>query len=101
MTEDKWLQKKNEIDNTARWLQEGERVEIVYGEFEEVETPRKDRRSGREYISKDFKIAVVLPDGRKAFRKVGQYLFSEIIGQFQREKMPKTIQYMRPYYRGR
>jgi len=103
MKEDEWMKKARDIEEAPKWLREGDTVEVVYGEFEEVETPRKDRRTGNEYVTIDFKVSIVLPNGSKAFRLVDKYTFVDLIKEFKAHAkdgvMPKTVTYRRPVRR--
>jgi hypothetical protein len=97
-----WVKRKDELDREAKWLGEGETIEVVYGEFEEVKTPRSDEETGRKYETTDFKIGCMVR-GKKCYRLVNKYLFSEIVGMFQEAKKTKdgeTLTFMRPYGNG-
>ena len=37
LKEDQWILKAKEIEHAPSWLREGDTVEVVYGEFEEIE----------------------------------------------------------------
>ena len=101
--EDEWQKKAKKIETMARWLREGDVVEVVYGEFEEVQTDRVDKRTGNPYQTTDFKITVLKSDGSKAFRLIDKYVFVDLMKSFKAGSkdgvMPKTIQYRRPVRR--
>jgi|GEM_PF-6464531 len=89
-----------ELENEATWLQEGERVEVIYGEFWKGETPRTDDFSGKSYKTKDFKIGCKNEKGDHIFRYVNKYDMRDILATFKAKtvdgKIPKTIMWERP-----
>lgn len=97
---DKWMQKADEIEKTATWLQEDEVVEVVYGDFEEVETSRTDKRTGNPFVTKDWRIGIRVADGSIGYRLIHRSVFVDLIKAFKAEakggKVPETIQYRRP-----
>jgi len=101
--EDKWTKLAFEIKRTPSWLRRGETVTIVYGDFEEVETARTDKKTGASYKSKDWKIGVLLRDGSKAWRMIDKYVFVDVMKMFKARavdgKVPATVVYRRPLRR--
>lgn len=99
------VMRAKEIDEAARWLNEEETVEVVYGEFWEVLTPREGE-GGRSYESHDFKLGCLSECGnlksKRKYKLVNKWMFSEIVGKFQevaaanKGKFPETLLYTRP-----
>lgn len=101
--DDKWFAKKEEIDDNALWLNEGDTVTVHYGDFEEITTKRRDKKTDNPYETHDFKVGVTLPNGVRTYWKVSKYLFSAILQQFADAprkadgKIADTISYTRPF----
>jgi hypothetical protein len=93
---------KTDIDTEANWLRDGESIEVIYGEFWEAKTKRKDEITGNEFETDDFKIGGTSEDGKHVFRLVNKYVFSDIIGLFQSKavdgKLPKTVFFEKPFF---
>lgn len=97
-----WTEEKDKIERTPVWLRESDIVEVDFSVMPEpVETPRKDARTGREYKSIDYKIAIFLADGSRAFRMIDKYVLVDMTKAWElaSPSKPKRMSYRRPVRR--
>lgn len=94
------LKELEALEKQASWLTEGERVEVVYGEFWKVKTPRTDNDTGKPYATNDYKIGCKNEDGDHVFRLVNKYDWKRIMDTFKAKmvnnKMPQSVWFERP-----
>jgi hypothetical protein len=88
----------------ARWLQEGEEVEVIYGQFFKHPTPRKDDDTGNEYVTQDYRIGCRDPrTGQMMWKYVNHWTYDEIVDMFTAAKKAKdgeVLLYRRPFGNG-
>lgn len=97
MPGDKWTEI---ADNIASWIDTDETVYVLYGEFEEIMTPRDG------YESQDFKVATVssinpAENEIPVYRMMNKYDFREFmtlarqLAMQNKNQFPKIIEYTR------
>lgn len=84
-----WSNIKMKIDETPRFLRQGELVFVLYGEMKEEE---QDGKFGKQIL---YKLKVRRQDGSLGFIYVNAYQFSEITAKFEQLNYPSEVVYVR------